>query len=180
LWLQWVFFDYPSIDKEFKRIKLYMLDSTSFVPFSIRIRTYRNFNTSVVDSDITLTFSTASDFEKLATLKLNKARGISYRMTVSALHQSPILTGWEHTVAGLQDKDNFSRQLIFFNFPQLGDPLETIRSWALGLSSMVKSFGIGWKDFAPEVRIATGSTVSITRIEYARIIKIPLFNIVFF
>ena len=70
--------------------------------------------------------------------------------------------------------------MIFFNFPQLGDSLETIRSWALGLSSMVKSFGIGWKDFAPEVRIATGSTVSITRTSYARIIKIPLFNIVFF
>lgn len=106
----WEFLDYPSVDREIKALKVYMQDPTNFVPFVLRVRTYRNFSTTTADSDTTLTFSAATDLEKIATLKLNKCRAVLFRMSISAIHSSLSISGYEFTVFGSGLKDGFSRQ----------------------------------------------------------------------
>ncbi len=100
----------PSIDKELKAFKAYMLDPGNFVPFVLRVRTYRNFATTSPDSDLFLTFASVSDLWKIGTLKLNKCQDGLFRLTVSALHSSPTISGYEYTVSGHGIKDGFSRQ----------------------------------------------------------------------
>jgi hypothetical protein len=92
----WVYGADPSTDKTFQQLKIYMLESADFIPFTLRVRTYRNWNTSAVVDDINLTFSTIADVEKIIKLKATKSRCMMFRFTVSARHTRPIITGYEY------------------------------------------------------------------------------------
>lgn len=93
---QWEYGDSPSVDKTFESIKIFMLQASEFIPFSLRVRTYRNWDTSTVIDDRTVTFSTASDFERIIKLKATKARCMLFRFTTSSLNTKPTITGYEY------------------------------------------------------------------------------------
>jgi hypothetical protein len=100
LWTQWEALEEPAVDKIFDWIKLYCFDDNLFVPFVARVRTYINYNKTTTIDDFELNFSSSSVKELFKKLKATKCRVMSIRITTSAIHTKPTITGIE-TVAAL-------------------------------------------------------------------------------
>lgn len=101
---QWEFYNEPSIDKKFLHGKLWSLGNT-LGNFAVRVKAYRNFNTSTVDTDATLSFTT-SDRELTWKFKENKCRSMQLNFSDSTILTNPIITGYEYVVAIAYGKDD--------------------------------------------------------------------------
>jgi hypothetical protein len=101
----------PSIDKEFLRLKLFSMynpgEEDQYVTSTPTIKTYKDFQTSVVDSQFTLPFTSATQFEAVKKLKANKARALEFEIIDSTVHECLHLTGWEIVV-----EDGFRKEDI--------------------------------------------------------------------
>lgn len=93
----------PSIDKEFLRFKIWSLyntgEASQFVTSSPTIRTYRNFQTSTLDTSSSMAFTASTIFEDTIKLKSNKARALQFTILDNTIHECLHLTGWEMVVA---------------------------------------------------------------------------------
>lgn len=98
---QWRFGDTPSLNNIFEWLKIYMFPTTDFVPFTLRIRTYINWDTDNAIDDISLTV-TSTTKKMLVKLKATQAECMMVRFTVNTLHQKPTITGYEFI---MQDTD---------------------------------------------------------------------------
>lgn len=101
----------PSIDKEFLRLKLYSMynpgEEDLYVTATVTVKTYKDFKTSTIDSQITLSFTSATQFEDFKKLKANKARALEFEIIDSNIHECLHLTGWEVVV-----EDGFRKEDI--------------------------------------------------------------------
>jgi hypothetical protein len=101
----------PSIDKEFLRLKLFSMynpgEEDQYVTSTPTIKTYKDFQTSVVDSQFSLPFTSATQFEAVKKLKANKARALEIEIIDSTVHECLHLTGWEIVV-----EDGFRKEDI--------------------------------------------------------------------
>jgi hypothetical protein len=89
----------PSINKEFLRFKLFSMynpgETSDFVTSTPTVKTYRDFQTSMVDSEFTLAFTDSSIFEADKKLRANKARAMEFEIIDSTVNECLHLTGWE-------------------------------------------------------------------------------------
>lgn len=94
--------DTPSTDKEFLRIKLFSMynpgEEDLFVAATPTIKTYKDFQTTAVDSQFTLTFPAITKFEDEKKLKANKARALEFEILDNAINECLHLTGWQIVV----------------------------------------------------------------------------------
>ena len=102
---QWVFGESPAIDKLFQMVKAYQLEPNRFAPFTLRVRTYKNWNMSTTVDDFNLAFSTNTTYEMIKKLVKTKARAMLFRFTVNTLHERPTITGYEYSVSQPYDKE---------------------------------------------------------------------------
>lgn len=103
---QWDAMDEPSVDAVYQDLKIYMLDNednTAGVVFTVK--TYRNFNSAALDTDMTISFAVAQT-EAAKRLKLNKARAIEFEFSNSTAYVNPVITGYEYVVAIPYKKDS--------------------------------------------------------------------------
>ena len=94
---QWEFYNEPSVDKKFLHGKVWSLGNT-LGNFAIRVRAYRNFNTSTVDTDATLNFTTSLT-ELTWKFKENKCRSMQLNFSDATILTNPIISGYEYVVA---------------------------------------------------------------------------------
>lgn len=91
---QWIFGDTPSIDRMFHHLELYTFNTSDFVPFDLRIRTYIDWDESTVIDDITISVtSTTPNW----TVKLSpvRAKALIVRLSTEAILQKPTIIGYE-------------------------------------------------------------------------------------
>lgn len=97
--------DEPSLFKEFLRYKLYQFRTKSFIPFTLLLRTYKDWITSTVHSESSMRFDASTTKEIESKLKVEKARALSFELTSSTAHECPRITGYEIAVAAPYMKD---------------------------------------------------------------------------
>lgn len=102
--------DDPSVNKEFLRLKVYsFLPSTlTFGTFNITLSTYKDFIDSISHFTTVYSFSASTTKEKLAKLRSDKMRVCLFQFVVSAIFESPRITGYEYVIALPYQKDDLA------------------------------------------------------------------------
>lgn len=93
---QWEFLQKPGLDKEALRIKVYCLPySTAYDPaVTLRVKSYRNFNSSSVDTNGTLSLGNGVKEDELK-LRSNKARAYQFEFTTDSFLDFMRISGYE-------------------------------------------------------------------------------------
>lgn len=94
---QWELYNEPSIDKKFLHGKVWSLGN-GIGSFSLLVKAYRNFNTSTIDTQATLSFTTAI-IEQTWKFKENKCRSMQLNFSDATVLTNPIITGYEYVIA---------------------------------------------------------------------------------
>lgn len=84
-------------DNLYHWLKVFSLPGDDFVPFSLRVRTYIDWDESTVIDDVTLSF-TSTTKKALLKLQATKAESLMIRFTTEAVHTKPTLTGFQVVV----------------------------------------------------------------------------------
>ena len=96
---QWAYLDSPSVEKSFAWLKVYSFSektsNTGFVPFTLYVDFYKNWDDSTPFQTLSASYSTSSDKERIFKLKGVKARALLCKFRVSTVGQCPIITGYE-------------------------------------------------------------------------------------
>lgn len=82
----------PSKLKQFLGCKIYQL-ATAITAFSLRLKTYRNFGTTI-HSDVTFDFATTTQ-EKDKDLRVTSSRVLAFEFSNVTIHQCPMMSGYE-------------------------------------------------------------------------------------
>lgn len=95
----------PSQDKVWNRLKIYSIppsyDQSDYTPFTIRVTTYKNFQTSVIHTQEVKTFASLLDFYKKFILKASKAESLKLKIEnidatgARTKGESPLISGWQ-------------------------------------------------------------------------------------
>lgn len=91
---QWYYGDTPLLDKLFQYLKIYTFFTTDSVPFTLRVRTYLDWDLTTAIDDISLSV-TSSTPAHLIKLQANRGQALMVRFTVNAIHTKPTITGYE-------------------------------------------------------------------------------------
>lgn len=94
IWLQHEGTSKPELLKQFQALKFYMFNVSNFYAFDLRVRTYREFDETTAQTDVTISFSATTDIEKAVDLAMDSARVMQIRLTVSGYAERPLLTGY--------------------------------------------------------------------------------------
>lgn len=88
----------PSVFKKFLRLKTWMLSAQNFIgAFTLRIRSYFEFQSTTSHSDFEETFSASTVIEQTHKLKAGQnARSMKLRFSNNVLHECPVITGYEY------------------------------------------------------------------------------------
>jgi hypothetical protein len=111
---QWDFAEEPSQKKNWQQLVVYSFqDETEFIPFDLRVRTYRNWEdpfTAAPQTDYTLNFTTYDQVEQLFDLvQGDTAKAMLFRFTVSTISQCMNLTGYEYVLNMPISKDQVKK-----------------------------------------------------------------------
>lgn len=111
---QWDFIGEPSIKKEWHQIMYYTFQpSGEFIPFSVRVRTYRNwadYTTATASTDYTFDFTSVDQVEDFVdTVRGTNAKSMLFRFTVSTQQQCINLTGYEFSVSMPMSKEQVKK-----------------------------------------------------------------------
>ena len=90
---QWHFAETPLLDRLFQFLKIYAFPTESYTPFTLRIRTYLNWDETNAIDDISVDFTSSKPF-CLVKLKATRGSALMIRFTVSGIHQKPTITGY--------------------------------------------------------------------------------------
>ena len=99
----WLYDGTPMVDKVWHWLKVYAFDNADFVPFSLRIRTYYDWDESTAIDDTTLSF-TSSTPTQLYKLQARRSTALQIRFTTSTIFQKPTMAGFE-VLLGLIDDE---------------------------------------------------------------------------
>lgn len=95
---QWITLTEPNLPKTFQRMVLHSLyravESSKFVPWSLTINFYRNFQEAVAFASYDVEFSLVTDFQKVVPLKAVQANAIQFEIVVNELFTAPHLSGY--------------------------------------------------------------------------------------
>lgn len=94
---QWDFVGQPSSKKIFQRVKVWSMNVLSRIAFSLRVRTYKNFDDSAsgLDTDTTMDFSSTSTKKQSKKLKDNAVDSLMIEFYNGEIHENPVISGYE-------------------------------------------------------------------------------------
>lgn len=100
----------PKLNKTFNWFTLYsfLLDNeiTKHTGFTLLLKTYRNFQTTLVHTQKQIVFNSVTQFEKPIRLLDGKARALTWELTNVNAKECPYITGWELLTTENYDLDN--------------------------------------------------------------------------
>lgn len=108
---EWETLGEPSLNKEYLRLKVFSFPGPyeSRANFDLAVTTYKDFQTTTPDTQVTMSFSSTSDFEAVQKLKSGKARGLAVKMVTNTGGQCPFISGLEMVVNTTYAKEDNNR-----------------------------------------------------------------------
>jgi hypothetical protein len=101
---QWITEAEPDIFKVVHWLKLWSLAENQVRPFSVRVRTYKDFKTATTSTDTTLTFE-EGDVNKKVKLRDDKAGALALDFEVSTIFEKLSLTGFQYLISANYDTE---------------------------------------------------------------------------
>lgn len=95
---QWEHLGEPSIDKQFKQVKVWSLNPDVFLAFTLTIKSYLNFS-SLLDMNTTRAFSVATDLDAVVEMPLTRAKAMQLEFSCNTHFQRAHITGYELSAA---------------------------------------------------------------------------------
>jgi len=105
---QWDSMDEPSVDYVALDLAVYSFTRTATNGFTLTVKTYRNYQTSVADTNLIMPFG-VNDIELVRKLANNKARALQLEFSNAVLYENPVITGYEYIAALSYAKDRLVR-----------------------------------------------------------------------
>jgi hypothetical protein len=104
----------PSTDKLFLQLKSWAFwlksEVAKFIPFTWIIRTYREYQDTIIDTQATVPTNAITEYEKVVDLNnQSKTRALTIQWTCETLHQQARLTGFEVNIRNPYIQSNFKK-----------------------------------------------------------------------
>jgi len=106
---QWEFLNEPSVDKQFQRIKTWQLNPERHVPFTLTVKTYKNFDEVNVDTNTTLDFQSSATQQDEKKLKLSKVQSLQVELSNDTVFENPLLSGYEMLITPVYKKEDLKK-----------------------------------------------------------------------
>lgn len=107
---QWNLFGTPSLRKEFNKIKMWCLNALDRVAFTLRLRSYNNFDEDTIETNTTLDFSDTTTKKVLKELKQGSCDSMMLEYYNNTLFENPTITGYELEIVSDYDPTDLRKE----------------------------------------------------------------------